>query len=153
MTNLKQFFISHLSSLQGQISNEHELLAAWGEGWQKLNIDQKKLVSEVFHRPVCLVIKLENVEQIIDQMKVELEPTLLINRTTDALWKLAFRQEKLVIDVPNYSFQINSFTPTKFKPANSEIKLEIEFEKDYHSQNLLMHLYAKGIKRASFEAL
>jgi hypothetical protein len=153
MTDLKQFFISHLSGLQGQINNEHDLLASWGEGWQKLNLDQKKLVSEIFHRPICLVIKLEDVEQLIDQIKVEPEPILLINRMTNALWKLAFRQEKLTIDVPNYSFQINSFTPTKFKPANPEMKLEIEFEKDYYSQNLLMHLYAKGIKRASFEAL
>jgi hypothetical protein len=153
MTDLKQFFISHLGSLQGQINNEHDLLASWGEGWQKLNLDQKKLVSEIFHRPICLVIKLENVEQLIDQMKVEPAPTLLINRATDAIWQMAFRQEKLAIDVPNYSFQINSFTPTKFKPVNPEIKLEIEFEKDYHSQNLLMHLYAKGIKRASFEAI
>lgn len=153
MTDLKQFFISHLSSLQGQVNNEHDLLASWGEGWQKLNFDQKKLVSEIFHRPICLVIKLENIEELIDQVKVDPEPTLLINRVTDTIWQLAFKQEKLTIDVPNYSFQIHSFTPTRFKPDNPEMKLEIEFEKDYHSQNLLMHLYAKGEKRASFEAL
>jgi hypothetical protein len=153
MTDLKQFFISHLSSLQGQMNNEHDLLASWGEGWQKLNLDQKKLVSEIFHRPICLVIKLEDIEQMIDRVKIKPEPTLLINRKTDAVWTLAFRNEKLTIDVPNYSFQIHSFTPTQFKPDNPEIKLEIEFEKDYQSQNLLMHLYAKGVKRASFEAL
>ena len=153
MTDLKQFFISHLSSLQGQIENENDLLASWGEGWQKLNFNQKKLVSEIFQRPICLTIKLENIEKSIDRMKIEPEPILLINRMTDAVWKLAFRQERLTIDVPNYSFQIRSVTPTKFKPENPEIKLGIEFEKDYKSQNLLMHLYAKDIKRASFEAL
>jgi hypothetical protein len=41
MTDIKQFFMSHLSSLQGQVNNENDLIASWGSDWQKLNLDQK----------------------------------------------------------------------------------------------------------------
>lgn len=153
MTTLKQFFMSHLSSLQGQINNENELLASWGEGWQKLNFDQKKLVSDVFHKPVCLTVKFDRVEKLIGNLKIAPEPTKLINRKTGTIWLLSFRQRELTIDVPNFCFQIHSFSPTQFKPTDPEMRIEIEFEQENQQPNLLMHLYAKGEKRASFEAL
>lgn len=153
MTDIKQFFMSHLSSLQGQVENETDLIASWGSGWQKLNLDQKKLVSEVFHKPVCLTIKFIHVENLIGDLKIEPEPTHLINRKTGAIWSLTFKQKHLTIDVPNFSFQIYSCSPTQFKPIDPEMKIEIEFDEDYQNQKLLMYLYAKGMKRATFEAL
>ncbi|MDV2992332.1 MAG: hypothetical protein N4J56_001986 [Chroococcidiopsis sp. SAG 2025] len=153
MTDIKQFFMSHLSSLQGQVKNENDLLASWGNSWQKLTLEQKKLVSEVFHKPVCLTVKFISVENLIGNMKIEPEPTNLINRKTGAIWVLTFKQKYLKIDVPNFSFQIYSCSPTQFKPIDPEMKIDIEFDEDYQSQNLLMHLYAKGIRRATFEAL
>lgn len=153
MTDLKQFFMSHLNSLQGQVENENDLIASWGSGWQKLDLDQKKLVSEIFHKPVCLTIKFIQVENLLGNQKIEPEPIFLINRKTSTIWSLAFKQKQLIIDVPNFSFSIYSFSSTKFKPANPEMIIEIEFDEDDRYQNLLMHLYAKGIKRATFEAL
>ncbi|MBE9016989.1 hypothetical protein IQ272_12770 [Chroococcidiopsidales cyanobacterium LEGE 13417] len=153
MTDIKQFLMSHLSSLQGQIDNENDLLASWGSSWQKLNLEQKKLVSEVFHKPVCLTVKFINVENLIDNIKIEPEPTNLINRKTGAIWVLTFKQKHLTISVPNFSFPIYSCSPTQFKPIDPEMKIDIEFDEDERHQNLLMHLYAKGEKRATFEAL
>lgn len=153
MTDIKQFFLSHLSSLQGQVNNENDLMASWGSGWQKLNLDQKKLVSEIFHKPVCLTIKFVQVENLLDNLKIEPETTSLINRKTGAIWSLALKQKRLTIDVPNFSFQIYSCSPSKFRPIDPEMKIDIEFDEDYQNQNLLMHLYAKGLKRATFEAL
>jgi len=153
MTDLKQFFMSHLSSLQGQVKNENDLIASWGSGWQKLNLDQRKLVSEVFQKPVCLTVKFMRIENLLGNQKIEPEPTTLINRKTGAIWLLTFKQKQLTIDIPNFSFQIYSFSPTKFKPMHSKMKIEIEFDEDYQNQNLLMHLYAKGMKRATFETL
>lgn len=153
MTGLKQFFMSHLSSLQGQVENENDLIASWGSGWQKLNLDQKKLVSEVFHKPVCLTIKFIQVENLLGNLKIEPEPITLINRKTSTIWSLAFKQNRLTINVPNFDFPIYSFTPTKFRPIDPDMKIEIEFDEDWQNQNLFMHLYAKGMKRATFEAV
>ena len=51
------------------------------------------------------------------------------------------------------SFQIFPFSLNKFIPVNTLVNLEIEFEKHGQNDPLLIHLYAKGIKRATFETL
>ncbi|MGL4620131.1 hypothetical protein [Chroococcidiopsis sp.] len=99
------------------------------------------------------MVKFVRVENLLGNLKIEPEPTTLINRKTGAIWSLALKQKQLTINVPNFNFQIHSFTPTKFKPIDPEMRIEIEFDLDYQNQNLLMHLYAKDTKRATFEAV
>jgi len=74
------------------------------------------------------------------------------NPITGTVWELSIKDEKLMVDVPNFTFQVEPLSLTKFIPVNTLVKLEIEFEKHSQNQPLLMHLYAKGIKRATFEA-
>ncbi|MBD2307527.1 hypothetical protein H6G17_18810 [Chroococcidiopsis sp. FACHB-1243] len=100
-----------------------------------------------------MTVKFISVENLIGDMKIEPEPTNLINRKTGAIWLLTFKQKHLTISVPNFSFPIYSCSPTQFKPIDPEMKIDIEFDEDYQNQNLLMHLYTKGLKRATFEAL
>ncbi len=40
---------------------------------------------------------------------------------------------------------------TRFIPINTQVNLEFEFEKPPVRNHLLLHVYAKGIKRATFE--
>lgn len=76
-----------------------------------------------------------------------------INSATGAVWKLLVRDGELTIDMPNFSFQISPVSGTRFKPVNTQINLELEFEKALSTNPLLLHIYAKGIKRATFEAI
>jgi hypothetical protein len=80
-------------------------------------------------------------------------PYHFLNPVTKAVWKLDIKDEKLIINVPNFSFQITPLSTSKFRPVNTSINIEIEFAKHEQNDILLMHLYAKGIKRATFEAL
>ena len=89
----------------------------------------------------------------LPEQEVEAKTGLFRNPATGAVWKLSRQNEQLIIDVPNFSFQIAPLSETKFLPVPASIKLEIEFEKQGNNQPLLMHLYAKGIKRATFQIL
>lgn len=77
---------------------------------------------------------------------------IFLNRLTGAVWELCNQDGKLIVSVPNFSFQMAPLTTTKFIPVNTQVNLEFEFEKPNQNKPLLMHIYAKGIKRATFEA-
>ena len=55
-----------------------------------------------------------------------------------------------MVEVPNFSFQIYPSSKTRFRPVNTLINLEIEFEKQSQQKALSIYVYAKGIKRATF---
>jgi hypothetical protein len=78
-----------------------------------------------------------------------------LNPATGAVWELFIQDGKLLVDVPNCSFQMAPSSPTIFRPVNTLVNLEFEFEKPHPHPNhpRLMHIYAKGIRRATFEAL
>lgn len=74
------------------------------------------------------------------------------NPVTGTIWELSITEGKLLIQVPNFSFPISPLTKTKFRPVNIYMKIEFEFEK-LEPEHLLMHIYAKGVERATFAAL
>ncbi|PIG92198.1 hypothetical protein [Gloeocapsopsis sp. IPPAS B-1203] len=76
-----------------------------------------------------------------------------LNQVTETVWQLFFKEGKLMVDVPNYSFQIAPDNLNKFRPVNSLVNLEFEFEQPLKNHYFLMHIYAKGIKRATFKAI
>lgn len=88
----------------------------------------------------------------LPEIEVSALTGIYLNPATGAVWELFIQDGKLMVDVPNFSFQISPLSKTKFRPVNTQVNLEIEFEKHYQNNSLLMHLYAKGIKRANFES-
>jgi hypothetical protein len=80
-------------------------------------------------------------------------PYHFLNPVTKTVWKLDIKDEKLIVNVPNFKFEIAPLSQSKFRPVNPVLDIELEFEKHDQNELLLMHLYAKGIKRATFEAL
>ena len=87
--------------------------------------------------------------ELIDQELVA-KIGVFLNPKTGTAWELYIQEEELIIKVPNFSFQISPSSPTRFKPVDTLINLEIEFEKPSFHNSLRMHLYAKTIKRATF---
>ncbi|MBV9388061.1 MAG: hypothetical protein JOZ78_16695 [Chroococcidiopsidaceae cyanobacterium CP_BM_ER_R8_30] len=75
------------------------------------------------------------------------------NPVTKAVWYLSIEDRRLTINVPNFSFQLSPLSAAKFRPVDPSINLEFEFETSNQGQPYLLHIYAKGIKRASFQAL
>lgn len=71
------------------------------------------------------------------------------NPVTKTTWQLSVRDENLIVDVPNFNFQLSPLSTNKFRPVNTEIDLDFEFEQ---RDRCTMNIYAKGIKRATFEA-
>lgn len=86
--------------------------------------------------------------ELIDQ--VEAKTGVFLNPKTGNTWELYIQDGELMIEVPNFSFQISPSSKTRFRPVNTMINLEIEFEKPSQHRDLCMHVYAKGIKRATF---
>lgn len=82
--------------------------------------------------------------------QLEAKTGVFVNPKTGTAWELYIQEEKLIIEVPNFNFQISPSSSTRFKPVNTLINLEIEFEKQIQTKSLQMHIYAKGIKRATF---
>lgn len=74
------------------------------------------------------------------------------NPMTGAVWELSVKDGRLMINVPNFSFQISPLSPTEFRPTDTAVNLDIHFELN-QNQPFLMHVLAKGIRRATFEAL
>lgn len=87
--------------------------------------------------------------ELIDQ-ELEAKTGVLLNPKTGDAWKLYIENGKLMVEVPNLRFQISPSGKTRFRPVNTLINLEIEFEKQNQQKTLSMHIYAKGIKRATF---
>ena len=77
--------------------------------------------------------------------------SIFLNPQTGVAWKLYVKNRKLLVDVPNFSFELLPVSNTRFIPINTQVNLEFEFEKPPVKNHLLLHVYAKGIKRATFE--
>ena len=89
----------------------------------------------------------------LSEQEVKAKTGVFLNRVTGSIWQLFLEDEKIMVMVPNLRFQICPLSPNIFIPVNTSINLEFEFEKSQPNNPLFMHLYAKGIKRATFEAL
>ena len=87
--------------------------------------------------------------ELIDQ-ELEAKTGVFLNPKTGNTWELYIQDGKLIIEVPNFSFQISPSSKTRFRPVDPLINLEIEFEKLSPHRALCMHIYAKGIRRATF---
>ncbi len=87
--------------------------------------------------------------KLIDR-ELEAKTGVFLNPKTGNVWELFVQDGALIVEVPNFSFQISPSSETRFRPANTLINLEMEFEKPSQPSSLLMHIYAKGIKRATF---
>ncbi|WP_250122972.1 hypothetical protein [Chroococcidiopsis sp. CCMEE 29] len=87
--------------------------------------------------------------ELIDR-ELEAKTGVFLNPKTGNTWELYIQEGKLMVEVPNFSFQISPSSNTRFRPLNTLINLEIEFEKLSKHKTLCMHIYAKGIKRATF---
>lgn len=95
---------------------------------------------------------MSNSSSLIELIEQELEAKtgIFLNPRTGNTWELYTQDGELMVEVPNFSFRISPSSKTKFKPVNTLINLEIEFEKPIQHRTLCMHIYAKGIKRATF---
>ncbi len=82
--------------------------------------------------------------------EVEAKPGVFLNPQTGSAWELYIQDGELMVEVPNFSFQISPLSATKFRPANTLVNLEFEFEQPIQHRRLRLHVYAKGIKRATF---
>lgn len=87
--------------------------------------------------------------ELIDQ-ELETKTGVFLNPKTGNVWELYIQDGELIIEVPNFSFQIFPSSQTRFRPTNTLIDLEFEFEKPSQQRALCIHIYAKGIKRATF---
>jgi len=87
--------------------------------------------------------------ELIDQ-ELEAKTGIFLNPKTGSAWKLYIQDGKLMVEVPNFSFQISRSSKTRFRPVNTLINLEIELEKQNQHRALCMRVYTKGIKRATF---
>ncbi len=89
---------------------------------------------------------------IIELFNQELEAKtgVFLNPKTGNAWSLYVKDRELMVEVPNFSFQISPLSVTKFRPVNTLVNLEIEFEKLSQHKSLRLHVYAKGTKRATF---
>jgi hypothetical protein len=84
------------------------------------------------------------------EQDVKAKTGVFINPKTGNAWELSIQNRKLIVEVPNFSFELSPLSETKYRPVNTLINLEIEFEKPSQYRSLRMHVYAKGIKRATF---
>lgn len=92
---------------------------------------------------------LSNLVELIDR-QLESKTGAFVNPKTGNTWQVYRKNEQLIIEVPNFSFQIYPFSPTRFKPVNTSMNIEIEFVKQNQPKSLQMDIYTKGIKRATF---
>lgn len=90
-----------------------------------------------------------NLIKLIDR-ELEAKTGVFINPRTGNAWEVYLQDGELFIEVPNFSFQISPSMSNRFRPVDTLINLEIEFEKPNQYSSLQMHVYAKGIKRATF---
>lgn len=90
-----------------------------------------------------------NLVELIDR-ELEAEAGVFINPKTGNAWEVYLKDGELFIEVPNFRFQVSPSRSNRFRPVNTLINLEIEFEKPNQNSSLQMHVYAKGIKRATF---
>lgn len=87
------------------------------------------------------------------QFAVSAPTGVFLNPLTGAVWELVVIEAKLMVDVPHFSFQLAPNSPTRFIPVNCLVYLEFEFEHPHPHNSWQMHIYAKGSKRATFQAI
>ncbi|MBA3924473.1 MAG: hypothetical protein H0X31_23330 [Nostocaceae cyanobacterium] len=92
---------------------------------------------------------LSNLIELTDQ-ELETKTGVFLNPKTGNTWELYIQDRELMVEVPNFNFQISPLSATKFKPVNTLVNLEFEFEQPIQQRRLRLHVYAKGIKRATF---
>ena len=90
-----------------------------------------------------------NLIELIDQELVT-ATGFFLNPKTGSMWELCIQDGELILKLPRFSFQISPSSKSRFRPVNTLINLEFEFEKSYAFDFLNMHIYAKAIKRATF---
>lgn len=95
---------------------------------------------------------MNNSSNLIELINRELESEVgvFVNPKTGNAWEVYLQDGELFIEVPNFSFQIYPLRSNRFRPVGTLINLEIEFEKSNDCSSLKMHIYAKGVKRATF---
>ena len=86
------------------------------------------------------------------EQAIKAKTGIFLNPATGAVWDVWIKEGKLLIDVPNFSFELSPSSHTRFKPVHAQIDLEFEFDLG-QNQPLLLHIYAKGINRATFIAI
>lgn len=74
-----------------------------------------------------------------------------LNRDTGNVWKVYVKDADLMVEVPHFNFQLTPLSATRFKPANSQVKMEVEFQTV--DQGCFMYVYVQGSERAIFEAI
>lgn len=74
-----------------------------------------------------------------------------LNRGTGTVWKVYVKDAALMVEVPHFNFQLAPLSATRFKPVNSQVKMEVEFQPV--AQGCFMHVYVQGSERATFEAI
>lgn len=74
-----------------------------------------------------------------------------LNRVTGNVWKVYVKDAALMVEVPHFNFQLTPLSATRFKPVNSQVKMEVEFQTV--AQGCFMYVYAQGSERATFEAI
>lgn len=92
---------------------------------------------------------LSNLVEIISR-QLESKAGIFVNPKTGNSQQVCIINEQIIIEVPNFSFQIYPSSPTRFKPVNTLMNIEIEFEKPNQPKSLQMDIYTKGVKRATF---
>ena len=133
--------------------HQEEQVKVWGPSWHKLTLKQRDLVDKILSTNSSLMNSDSKSLFKPPEKQVSEATGLFLNPVTEAVWSLSIKDEKLTIDVPNFRFQLSPLSSTKFIPVDPLIKLEFEFETPSENQPCLMHIYAKGVKRASFQAL
>lgn len=89
---------------------------------------------------------------VLQELKVADKIGYFCNVVTGTVWQLSIKDDKLIVDVPNFNFQLSPLNANKFKPVTTEINLDFEFEKCDRTNRWIMYIYAKGFKRATFES-
>lgn len=85
--------------------------------------------------------------------EVAANPSLFLNPVTGTTWEVGIKDGRLLVNVPNFSFQIFPSSTTRYRPVNTQVNLEIEFEGQGQKGPRFMHVYAFGIRRATFSQL
>ncbi len=104
----------------------------------------------MFNNPVIRNPKDESL--VLQDWRVLDKTGIFHNPVTGTDWQLSIKEDKFMVDVPNFNFQLSPISENKFIPVSSEIALEFEFERADSSDHWIMNIYAKGIKRATFKA-
>jgi hypothetical protein len=129
----------------------HRLIDIKIASWRRFTIKLQDLVGKNLSHSNFMNSEFEFVRS--PHFAMSDDAITFLNRATETAWQLYWDKGKLMINVPNHSFQIFPDNLTRFRPVNSLIELEFEFKQSASNYPCFMHIYAKSIKRATFEAV